>query len=53
MKHPGEVSDWVRLLDAYAGPEWISDEYSLIASHLGEGPRRRPRYELVTTFPVG
>jgi 2'-5' RNA ligase len=53
LKHPGEVSDWVRLLDSYSGPEWATDELSLIASHLGEGPRRRPRYELVETFPIG
>jgi 2'-5' RNA ligase len=53
MKHPGEVSDWVRLLGAYDGPTWRTEEYSLVASHLGEGPRRRPRYELVETFPLG
>jgi 2'-5' RNA ligase len=53
LKHPVEVSDWVRLLDAYSGPEWRVEELSLIASHLGEGPRRRPRYELVETFPLG
>ena len=53
MKHPGEVSDWVRLLDAYSGPAWTTDELSLIASYLGEGPRKRPRYELVETFPLG
>lgn len=53
MKCPDEVSDWVRLLDAYSGPEWTTEEYSLIASHLGEGPRKRPRYELVETFPLG
>jgi len=52
MKHPGEVSSWVRLLDAYSGPEWTTEKYSLIASHLGEGPRKRPRYELVETFPI-
>lgn len=53
MKQPGEVSDWVRLLDSYSGPPWTADEVSLIASHLGEGPRRRPRYELVEAFRVG
>ena len=26
---------------------------TLVQSHLGEGPRRRPRYEVVETFPVG
>ena len=26
---------------------------SLIASHLGEGPRKRPRYEVLETFSLG
>lgn len=51
--HPTEVGRWVTLLDSYAGPEWVTDRWSLIASHLGEGPRRRPRYEVVETFAVG
>ncbi|WP_110240510.1 RNA 2',3'-cyclic phosphodiesterase [Nocardioides gilvus] len=50
---PTEVTDWVRLLDAYRGPEWTIDSYALVESHLGEGPRRRPRYEVVAEFPVG
>ncbi len=53
LGHPEEVSNWVRLLDAYAGPVWHVDEISLIASHLGEGPRGRPRYEVLETFRVG
>jgi 2'-5' RNA ligase len=53
LGQPQEVSSWVRLLDGYAGPPWRTTEWSLIASHLGEGPRRRPRHELVETFPVG
>lgn len=48
---PTEVTDWVRLLDAYRGPEWVIGSYVLIESHLGEGPRRRPRYEVVAEFP--
>lgn len=48
---PAEVTNWVRLLDAYAGPEWEVGEVTLIASHLGEGPRRRPRYEEVARVP--
>lgn len=47
---PAEVSSWVRLLDAYAGPPWTADRVALIASHLGEGPRGRPRYEVVEEF---
>jgi 2'-5' RNA ligase len=50
---PTEASSWVRLLDSYEGPTFTVDQVALIASHLGEGPRRRPRYELVETFPLG
>lgn len=53
MGRPVEATDWVRLLDAYRGPSYALDEVSLIASHLGEGPRKRPRYEVVQTFPLG
>ena len=53
MRRPAEVGRWVGLLDSYRGPEWTTHAWSLIASHLGEGPRRRPRYELVETFGVG
>lgn len=50
---PGEVSNWVRLLDAYRGPAWTATEISLVASHLGEGPRGRPRYEVLAALPLG
>lgn len=50
---PEEVSNWVRLLDAYEGPEWRVDAITLVRSHLGEGPRRTPRYETVAEFPLG
>lgn len=50
---PQEVSRWVRLLDAYAGPAWTVDRVVLVASHLGEGPRRRPRHEVVAELPLG
>lgn len=50
LGRPEEVSGWVRLLDAYAGPSWTADRISLVASHLGEGPRGRPRYEVVEEF---
>lgn len=53
LKRPEEVTRWVRLLDGYRGPDWDTDRYTLIASHLGEGPRNRPRYEVVETFPLG
>lgn len=50
---PFDVTKWVRVLDAYRGPTWTADEVSLVQSHLGEGPRRRPRYEVLETFPLG
>lgn len=53
LGRPTEATDWVRLLDAYRGPEWIVDHYVLVASHLGEGPRKRARHEVVDTFTVG
>jgi len=53
LKHPQEATAWVRLLDAYRGPGWTVDHVDLVASYLGEGPRKRPRYETVATFPLG
>jgi RNA 2',3'-cyclic 3'-phosphodiesterase len=50
--HPVEATSWVRLLDTYRGPAYDVDEISLIASHLGEGLRKRPRYEVLETFPL-
>lgn len=52
LGRPAEVSGWVRLLDSYTGPTWTAGELALMASYLGEGPRKRPRYELVETFPL-
>jgi len=50
---PIEATRWLRVLDAYNGPVWSADTWTLIESHLGEGPRRRPRHEVVETFAVG
>jgi 2'-5' RNA ligase len=50
---PIEASRWVRVLDTYRGPTWQAGELVLVESHLGEGPRRRPRYEVVDSFPFG
>ena len=53
LGRPDNVTSWVRLLDAYDGPAWAVDEIHLVASHLGEGPRKRPRYEVLETFGLG
>jgi RNA 2',3'-cyclic 3'-phosphodiesterase len=51
-KRPHDVTRWVRLLDGYAGPAWPVDHLTLVESHLGEGPRGRPRHVTVDTFPL-
>jgi 2'-5' RNA ligase len=53
MRRPIEATNWVRVLETYSGPSWTVDEIALVASHLGEGPRRRPRHEVVETFRLG
>ena len=50
---PQEVSNWVRLLDAYRGPTWTASALTLVESHLGQGPRGKPRYEVVAELPLG
>lgn len=40
-----EMTSWVRLLDDYVGPTWPVASVEVVSSHLGEGPRRTPRYE--------
>jgi 2'-5' RNA ligase len=53
LGRPQEVTKWVRLLDAYEGPRWTVEEFALIESHLGEGPRKRPRHVVLETFKLG
>jgi 2'-5' RNA ligase len=53
LGRPAEATRWIRVLEAYRGPTWTATEVTLVESHLGEGPRRRPRYEVVGTFPLG
>jgi RNA 2',3'-cyclic 3'-phosphodiesterase len=52
LGHPEDVTSWVRLLDAYRGPTWTVDRLTLVASYLGQGPRGRPRYEIVDEFAL-
>lgn len=53
MGRPQQVTDWVRLLDAYQGPAFEVDHVGLVASYLGEGRRRRPRYETLAALSLG
>jgi 2'-5' RNA ligase len=52
LGHPDNVTSWVRLLDGYRGPGWQVEEVALVASYLGEGPRRRPRHEVLETYAL-
>lgn len=53
VNKPVEMTNWVRLLDAYRGPDWTVDRVALVASYLGEGPGGRPRYDVVEEFAMG
>lgn len=50
---PTPMDKWIRLLDGYSGSFWTADEVEVVQSHLGEGPRGRPRHEVLATLPVG
>lgn len=52
MGRAQEATRWLRVLQTYRGPRWQPDEVALIASHLGQGPRRTPRYEVLETFAL-
>ena len=51
-RHPFEATRWLRVLDAYSGPEWVADEVTLFASHAPSGGRPR-QYRAVATMPLG
>lgn len=53
LRRPVEVTRWLRVLETYRGPVWAAEEVALVQSHLGEGPRKRPRYEVIESFPLG
>lgn len=53
LRRPADTTNWVRLLETYTGPEWPVIEVAVIASHLGQGPGGRPRYETVAEIPLG
>ncbi|HWJ81658.1 MAG TPA: RNA 2',3'-cyclic phosphodiesterase [Nocardioides sp.] len=53
LRQAADTTSWVRLLETYVGPEWPVVEVAVIASHLGQGPRNRPRYETLAEIPLG
>jgi 2'-5' RNA ligase len=53
LRQRADTTSWVRVLETYTGPEWPVIEAAVIASHLGQGPGGRPRYETVAELPLG
>ena len=53
LSRPTQVMRLVGVLDTYRGPSWTVDHVALVASHLGAGPRGRPRHEVVAELPLG
>jgi 2'-5' RNA ligase len=50
---PFEATRWLRVLDAFSAPAFDVGDVALVESHLGEGPRNRPRYEVLARYPLG
>lgn len=53
MGRPVEATRWLRVLSAYEGPEFDVTSVALVESHLGEGPRNKPRYDVVGSYALG
>ncbi len=53
LARPANVTRWLNVLGSYAGPEWTADEVTLLASHLGQGVGRRPRYDVLGRYALG
>lgn len=51
-RQPVEATRWLRILDTFESPGWVVEDVALVASHLGEGRERRPRYETVARLPL-
>lgn len=52
LRRPIEATRWLRVLDTYTSPSWRVEEIELLASHPGEGAKRRPRHEVVARLPL-
>jgi 2'-5' RNA ligase len=53
LGRPADVTRWLGVLELYVGPSWQAREIALIVSHLGQGPKGRPRHDIRETFELG
>jgi 2'-5' RNA ligase len=53
MRRPVEATRWLRVLSTYSGQDFEVTDLALVESHLGQGPGKRPRYDVVARFPLG
>lgn len=51
-RRPMDGRRWLQVLDTFRSAPWIVTDVELVASYLGEGPKRRPRYETVARLPL-
>lgn len=50
---PRPAGHLLQSLDTLRAPAWPVGQVALVASHLGEGPRRTPRYEVRHAWSLG
>ena len=53
LGRPSDLTRWVRVVDTFAGDWFTVEEFVLLESHLGQGPRGKPRYEERGRFSIG
>jgi 2'-5' RNA ligase len=53
VSRPVEATRWLRVLDAFTSRTWRVEEVELVASYLGQGPRNRPRHEVLAVMALG
>lgn len=52
LRRPTDARRWLQVLDTFQSDPWQAGEVELVASYLGEGPRRSPRHETVAALPL-
>lgn len=50
-RRPMDARRWLQVLDTFRSDVWTVSEIELISSYLREGPKGRPRHEVVARFP--